>query len=153
MKCPNCRTSILSLSKICNSCNYTFDDNTYAKLCVYFNLKKDVHYLGLIKDNFVAGIEKVNQQLQKYEELVNKDLQNIKIDEKYIEKEKNVMPPGVKRESEYESITVKDEKTIDSKNAETLQKKTVDFESRLGQKWLLIISSTILTTSLISETS
>ncbi|MEW6600418.1 MAG: DUF2339 domain-containing protein [Nitrospirota bacterium] len=157
MKCPQCFRSIEHLSRVC-VCGYTYDEEIYNKLSVYFELRDELSNLRSIKDHFVSGVDSIALKMRRYEEVLNADIESLSVTlpEHFHETGTAEELPSagtVSREYNVEGEISLDNTEQAKAARQEPEKKGVlgnmlkkregggssQFEINLGQKWLLII--------------
>lgn len=148
MKCPQCHGDITHLSRECGLCGYVYDPLTYAKLAFYFDLKNDLTNLKRAQDNAQTNLEQVSIKIRNYEEILKNDLANLAGAGTYKEEAKPVpgpvpVPPTIPDVGKQKGTAPGQAKdtppTVTSNLQSPRESKTLDFEIRLGLKWLPII--------------
>jgi len=76
MNCPGCGSPIMSLKRSCG-CGYDYGEELYDKFSFYFGLKDELDKLTKLQNSLYAGIANVSQKIQKYEEVLQRDLQSL----------------------------------------------------------------------------
>lgn len=76
MNCPKCRYAIVSLRRSCGGCGYDYGEELYDKFEFYFGLKEELDKLTKLQNSLYAGIANVSLKIQKYEEVLRRDLAN-----------------------------------------------------------------------------
>ena len=147
MNCPKCGSVIAGLGRYCTGCGHDFGEELYDKLSFYFGLKDEFEKLTKLQTSLYAGIANVSVKIQKYEEVLRRDL----------EKQSASLtapphrPPVTSRPHIPNAVPTVSTAAADmtaqpvsfagrSIVAHDIPKGSAsDFETRLGQKWLLII--------------
>lgn len=75
MNCPQCGSAILKLGRHCGSCKYDFGEELFDKLTFYFGLKDEFNRLTKLQNSLYVGIANVSAKIQRYEEVLRRDLE------------------------------------------------------------------------------
>jgi len=73
MNCPGCGSAIITLKRSCG-CGYDYGEELYDKFSFYFGLKDELDKLTKLQNSLYAGIANVSLKIQKYEEVLRRDL-------------------------------------------------------------------------------
>ena len=126
MKCPDCRRAITENASFCGLCGFNFSADFQAKLTAYFELKEDVSKLrSIARNELSAGIERLSAKIEKYYSA---------------EEELSAPAPApVRTEAARPVVTVSAPPPPPPPTKEDKQRADLNFETAMGQKWLLII--------------
>jgi hypothetical protein len=75
MNCPKCGSAISKLGRYCGSCKYDFGEELFDKLTFYFGLKDELSKLTKLQNTLYVGIANVSAKIQRYEEVLRRDLE------------------------------------------------------------------------------
>ena len=82
MNCPKCGSDISKLVRYCGSCKYDFGEELFDKFTFYFGLKDEFNRLTKLQNSLYAGIANVSAKIQRYEEVLRRDLERAPVPEK-----------------------------------------------------------------------
>ena len=82
MNCPKCGTAITRLGRYCGSCKYDFGEELFDKFTFYFGLKDEFNQLTKLQNSLYVGIANVAAKIQRYEEVLRRDLERAAVSEK-----------------------------------------------------------------------
>ncbi|HAH31830.1 MAG TPA: hypothetical protein DCL44_05900 [Elusimicrobia bacterium] len=122
MKCPKCREIITEPAAFCGHCGFNFTPDLQSKAALYLELKGDLDKLrSIAKDDLSAGIERLS----------------LKIEKVYSTEEGSAAPAPapIKIEAAKPAVIAAAPKVT----KEEKLREALNFETAMGQKWLLII--------------
>ena len=137
MKCPGCRHIITRTSSFCESCGFGFSPEFRSKLELYLELRGDLDRLrSIAKNDLSDGIEKLSTKIEKY----------------YTAGDEPAAPPPApaKPEAAVPAAPARPEAMSPAfitaapapkpqVTKEEKRRNDINFETAMGQKWLLII--------------
>jgi hypothetical protein len=82
MNCPKCGSDISKLGRYCGSCKYDFGEELFDKFTFYFGLKDEFSRLTKLQNSLFVGIANVSAKIQRYEEVLRRDLERATVPEK-----------------------------------------------------------------------
>ncbi len=147
MKCPICKTEIEQLSKSCALCGYVYTDEVHKRLTCVFDLKRELNSAVERLNNVQSVLQRLSTRMKSFEELLNDDL--IILSRMVAQSAKTASSPV--QPSEPKKKTVETPQEPPTQAASTQQKKEpfrqrvglktpdIDFELKVGQRWLLVI--------------
>lgn len=125
MKCPKCRKILTEPAAACGHCGFQFTPDLQARLELYLELKGDVNRLrSLVKNDLAAGIERLSFKIE----------DTFSVDEG--EPEPAPAPAPV---ATAEPVIAAAKPTPPPVSKEEKQRADLNFETAMGQKWLLIV--------------
>ncbi len=144
MNCPNCQNIITEPLKECPHCNYVYDEAVYAKISFYFELIEEIRQLRVVSESLGNGLKKLSGKLDGFEKLLQQDLHKSSMEIAGAFNIEAGKPRTSLQASEQKALqddfTPKTAKEKIPSNANRREEKAgaIDFELRVGQKWLLI---------------
>lgn len=149
MNCPQCQRALSNAFQRCPHCDYAFTDEIYQKLRFYFSLKSEVSNLEATRGYLNEALEKISDQVKKYDELLNQELHRPGPSQLPVEKKEPARPsepvptpqaiPKPSPEPSPPPTHAAGMQATPSKARPEAQEARSDFEIRIGQKWSLII--------------
>lgn len=131
MKCPGCRHTITEAVSFCGYCGFKFSAEFQSKIELYLELKGDLDKLRSIASNDLAGgIERLSYKIEKhYGEEARAGVQP----------EPAVQPQRAAPRALSQPHFSPPPPPPAPKKEETSQREDLNFETAMGQKWLLIV--------------
>ncbi|MCX5791946.1 MAG: DUF2339 domain-containing protein [Elusimicrobia bacterium] len=128
MKCPKCSAILTGPAAACGHCGFTFTPDFRSRLELYLELKGDLDRLrSVVRNDLAAGIERLS----------------IKIERNYAANEEPAAPAPapapVKFEAAKPAVITAAPPPAPKITKEEKQRADLNFETAMGQKWLLII--------------
>ena len=149
MECPKCNKPISQLSSLCVYCGFTFGKDIYERLSFYFDIKNELEHLrSIAKNDLWAGLKKISDRIEVYENQIDIDLKNLaasmkdegKFEAKPIQEPVKSVVSGKADQPEQHSKRPEKIPVQKIPKPEPVHKKEPSaLELRVGQKWLLII--------------
>ena len=133
MNCPKCKTAIAAPGRFCGKCGHDFGDELHDKFIFYFGLRDEFEKLSRLQNSLYAGIANVSQKVQKYEAVLQRDLEG---------KAPSLRPVSITASPEAREPLPHPAPNAPAPAAAVpfpQRRGSSDFEVNLGQKWLLII--------------
>jgi uncharacterized membrane protein len=122
----------------CGFCGFDFSEEMYARLSVYFELRKEIEELRRLQGNLGRGLDRVSERVGQYEAIIDKEMGL-----RSAETTKEIPIPVQKPAILPETATAKGHPDMPrpavKKSSEKAEADRSQFEVRFGQKWLLII--------------
>ncbi len=134
MTCPKCKTLITKSGKFCAGCGHDFGDMLSARLEYYFGLKEDLKRIAALHNNLASGLKSLLQRIDKYEELLDRDLA-----ESFVLPSKPQQPEAPAPLSEPIEAVLHVQREPAPAYVPQPGRGSSEFEVQVGQKWLLAI--------------
>ncbi|MBF0538242.1 MAG: DUF2339 domain-containing protein [Nitrospirae bacterium] len=154
MKCPICKSDVRQLSKTCNSCGYVYTEDTLKRIAHVLEIKKELNGAVERLNNVQGVLGRLNTRVSSLEELLNDDLAALTNVPHPKFKASAAKAPPPPPEKEQEASTEPPQKPPPEatpkapptepppqpkRSTPEFKRPELDFELKLGQKWLLII--------------